>query len=111
VPSQNSRILTSLLTIMRLVILFFYLLLIILTLAFASLNAEIVNLHLYWWALKLPLAFIMIVSLGLGLVLGALVFIGKYLTLGLKYKKLSHQVGLLEKEIKNLRTIPIQDAH
>jgi len=96
---------------MRLVILFFYLLLIILMLAFAALNADMVNLNLYWWTLKLPLAFIMIMSLGFGLVLGALVFVSKYLSLSLRYKKLSHQVGLLEKEIKNLRTIPIQDSH
>jgi uncharacterized integral membrane protein len=96
---------------MRIVILFFYLLLIIVTLAFASLNADLVTLHLYWWTFKLPLAFILIVSLGLGLVLGAIVFTSKYLALGLKFKRLKHQVSMLEKEIKNLRTIPIQDSH
>ena len=96
---------------MRIVILFFYLLLIIVTLAFASLNADLVTLHLYWCEFKLPLAFILIVALGLGLALSAIVFTGKYLSLGLKFKKIKHQVIMLEKEIKNLRTIPIQDSH
>ena len=96
---------------MRIVFLFFYLALIILTLAFASLNADIVSLHLYWVVLKLPLAFILIVALGCGLVLGAIVFTSKYLALSFKFKKLKQQVAMLEKEIKNLRTIPIQDSH
>jgi len=96
---------------MRIVILFFYLLLIIVTLAFASLNADMVTLHLYWVVLKLPLAFILIVALGLGLILGAIVFTSKYFALSFKFKKLKQQVAMLEKEIKNLRTIPIQDSH
>jgi putative membrane protein len=96
---------------MRIVILFLYLLLIIVTLAFASLNSDMVTIHLYWLEYKLPLAFMLIISFGLGLILGAIVFTGKFIALRLKFNKLKHQVTILEKEIKNLRTIPIQDSH
>jgi putative membrane protein len=96
---------------MRLFILFTYLILVIICLGFAALNANPVTLKLYWISLELPLAFIMVLCLAAGLILGAILFLGKYLSLKHSYKKAKGQVGLLEKEIKNLRAIPIQDSH
>ncbi len=96
---------------MRLFILFTYLILVIFCLGFAALNANPVILKLYWISLELPLAFIMVLCLAAGLFLGAILFLGKYLSLKHAYKKAKGQVGLLEKEIKNLRAIPIQDSH
>jgi putative membrane protein len=96
---------------MRIFFLFFYLVLIIVSLAFAALNSNEVLLNLYWQSFKLPLAFIMIVCIGLGLLLGALVFLGRYWHLRCQYVRSKNQVSMLEKEIKNLRSIPIQDSH
>lgn len=96
---------------MRLFILFTYLILVIICLAFAALNASPVTLKLYWMTLQLPLAFIMVLCFASGLILGAILFMGKYLSLIHSFKKAKNQVGLLEKEIKNLRAIPIQDSH
>jgi putative membrane protein len=96
---------------MRIFFLFFYLVLIIVSLAFAALNSTEVVLNLYWQSLKLPLAFVMIVCIGLGLVLGAIVFLGRYWHLRCQYARSKNQVSILEKEIKNLRSIPIQDSH
>ncbi len=96
---------------MRLILLFFYLIIIIVSLAFAALNSNLVDLNLYWQHFKLPLAFVMISCIGLGLVLGFLVLIGKYWQLRCQFYRAKHQLALMEKEIKNLRAIPIQDSH
>jgi putative membrane protein len=95
----------------RLILLFIYLLLVVTCLGFAALNANMVTLKLYWASFELPLAFVMVVCFGSGLVLGALLFIGKYLALIQSLRHSKNQVNILEKEIKNLRAIPIQDAH
>jgi putative membrane protein len=96
---------------MRLFILFIYLLLIIVCLAFASLNANEVTLKLHWLTLQLPLAFIMVTCFAAGLVFGAIIFLGKYLGLRHSHHKIKNQISVMEKEIKNLRSIPIQDSH
>ena len=96
---------------MRFILIFLYLVIVIVSLAFASLNANLVDLNLYWHHLKLPLAFIMISCIGLGLLLGFLVLLGKYWQLRCQYFRVKHQLTMMEKEIKNLRAIPIQDAH
>lgn len=96
---------------MRLLILFVYLVLVILCLAFAALNANPVHLSLYWTTLDLPLAFIMVVCFACGLIFGAIVFFGKFLSLSHQQHKSKKQIAILEKEIKNLRAIPIQDSH
>lgn len=96
---------------MRLFLLFFYLLVLMTLLAFAALNSNMIDLNLYWQHFQLPLAFIMVVCMALGLLLGAVVFLGRYWQLRVQYFRAKHQVALLEKEIKNLRSIPIQDAH
>lgn len=96
---------------MRIFLLFFYLLLIVFSLAFAALNSTLVTVSLYWMTAQLPLAFVMIVCIGLGLILGALLFMGKYWMLRFRLNTVKHQVILLEQEIKNLRTIPITDPH
>ncbi len=96
---------------MRIFLLFFYLLLIVFSLAFAALNSTLVTVSLYWMTAQLPLAFVMIVCIGLVLILGALLFMGKYWMLRFRLNKVKHQVTILEQEIKNLRTIPITDPH
>jgi uncharacterized membrane protein YciS (DUF1049 family) len=95
----------------RLLLLFIYLLVVVVCLAFAALNANMVTLKLYWTSVELPLAFVMVVCFGGGLFRGALLFLGKYLGLVHAFRQSKSQVNLLEKEIKNLRAIPIQDAH
>ena len=96
---------------MRLLLLFIYLVLVIVCLAFAALNATPVELKLYWFNLHLPLAFVMVSSFAGGLVFGAIIFVSFYLGLSHQHHKIKKQISILEKEIKNLRAIPIQDSH
>jgi len=96
---------------LRLILLLIYLLVVVACLAFAALNANMVTLKLYWLTLELPLAFVMVVCFGVGLLLGSILFLAKYLALLHAQRQAKSQVTILEKEIKNLRSIPIQDSH
>lgn len=96
---------------MRLLIIIIYLFLIVLGISFAALNAGAVQINLYVKTLTMPVSVLMIIMLGLGLLVGFILFLGKYWRLKLHYSKIRNQLKLTEKEIKNLRNIPLKDQH
>jgi len=96
---------------MRFVMIAVYLLLILVGVSFAALNAGSVQINLYITTLKLPVSIVMIITLGLGMLIGFLLFLGKYWRLKLNYFKTCNQLKINEKEIKNLRNIPLKDQH
>ena len=53
----------------------------------------------------------MALMLGMGVGLGFLLFLVRYWHLKSEHRKLSNQLKLTEREIKNLRAIPIQNQH
>lgn len=89
----------------------FYLLLILFGISFAALNAVSVPVNLYVTKLTLPISVLMIVILGLGVCLGFCLFLARYWRLKAEHRKILSQLKLTEREIKNLRSIPIQDQH
>ncbi|MDH5178771.1 MAG: LapA family protein [Gammaproteobacteria bacterium] len=89
----------------------FYSLLVISGLVFAVLNSEQVALDYYFGKLELHLSLIMIVSLFFGAVLGVVVSMGHVLKARREINKLKKAVQLAEKEVSNLRTIPVKDNH
>lgn len=96
---------------MRLVIMIFYLILIVLGVSFSFLNATPLTVNLYFKSYTLPLSFLLIGVFTVGLIWGLFFFFMKYVRLKLAYRKLKDQLLLTEKEVKNLRSIPIQDQH
>ncbi|STX51356.1 Predicted membrane protein [Legionella busanensis] len=94
---------------MRLVMIIMYLFLIILGVSFAALNAVSVPINLYVTTLTLPLAVLIAVTLGIGLIVGFLIFLGRYWRLKVECFKIRNQLKLTETEIKNLRTMPLKD--
>lgn len=96
---------------MRILLTVFYVLLIILGISFAALNAASVQVNLYIIKLTLPISVLMAVMLGLGVCVGFFLFLGRYWSLKSEHRKISNQLKLTEREIKNLRSIPIQDQH
>jgi len=89
----------------------FYLLLILLGASFAALNASSVQVNFYFKTLTMPISVLMTLMLGIGLFLGFLLFLYRYWCLKVDYLKLKNQLKLTEKEIKNLRSIPLKDQH
>ncbi len=96
---------------MRLFFILIYLFLILLGVSFAALNAASVSINLYVTTVTLPISVLMTVMLGVGLVIGFLLFITRYWRLQAEHRKVKNQLKLTEKEIKNLRTIPLKDQH
>ena len=91
--------------------LFFYILLIILGVSFAALNASSVDVNFYLKTISIPISVLMTIMLGVGVFIGFILFIGRYWRLKIECRKINNQLKLTEKEIKNLRSIPLQDQH
>jgi len=98
-------------SVMRLLMLLFYLILIIIGVSFAALNATAVKINLYIIQFSIPISVLIIIVFGVGIIIGFLLFLCRYLRLKHEYKKVKKQLELTEKEIKNLRSIPLKDQH
>ena len=96
---------------MRIVMTIFYLILILVGISFAVLNATSVPVNVYFTTLHTPISVLMTLMLGVGVLLGLILFIVRYWRLRAEYRKIKNQLMLTEKEIKNLRAIPLQDQH
>jgi len=96
---------------MRIVITIFYLFLILVGVSFAVLNATSVHINLYVTTLKLPVSILMTLMLGAGLLLGFFLSLCKYWHIKTENRHIRNQLKMTEKEIKNLRAIPLKDQH
>ncbi|RUR12185.1 LapA family protein [Legionella sp. km772] len=96
---------------MRILLLVFYILLIIVGVSFAALNAASVEVNFYIKTISMPISVLMTIMLGLGVLIGFLLFISRYWRIKIECRKMKNQLKLTEKEIKNLRSIPLQDQH
>ena len=96
---------------MRIVMTIFYLVLILVGISFAALNASSVQVNFYFTTLKMPISVLMTLMLGVGIILGCILFLSRYWRLKAEHRKIKNQLRLTEKEIKNLRAIPLQDQH
>lgn len=96
---------------MRIIMMTIYLLLILIGVSFAALNASTVQVNLYLTTIKMPISVLMTLMLGIGVLIGFLLFVSRYWRLKAEHRKIKNQLKLTEKEIKNLRSIPLQDQH
>ena len=96
---------------MRLLMLVFYILLIIIGVSFAALNASSVAVNFYFKTVSMPISVLMTIMLGVGIIIGFILFFSRYWRLKIECRKIKGQLKLTEKEIKNLRSIPLQDQH
>lgn len=96
---------------MRIVMLVIYLVLIILGVSFAALNATAVQVNFYFNTYTMPISVLMTIMLGIGIIIGFVLFIFRYWRLKAECRRMVAQLKLTEKEIKNLRSIPLQDQH
>lgn len=94
---------------MRIIIWVIDVLLIIAGISFAVLNAAPVEINLYVTHISLPLALWMALVLALGIAMGFCLFIIRYWRLKVEHHKIKSQLKLMEREIKNLRSIPLED--
>lgn len=96
---------------MRIIRIIFYIILIILAISFAALNASSVQINLYLTTIKLPISVLMVLMIAVGLLLGFILSLPKYWKCKLDGLKTRNQLKITEKEIKNLRDIPLKNQH
>lgn len=94
---------------MRIINFIFILLIIIFGITFAILNSASVTLNYYIGQLSTPLSLILVIAFAVGCFVGIVVGIGLFIKMKVANYHLQQRLNLAEKEIKNLRTIPLQD--
>jgi len=79
--------------------------------AFSAINNNPVDIQYYLGTLTLPVSVVVIVSLVVGIILGALaIFVGS-LRLRYENKRLQKKITVNEQELNSLRILPIKDAN
>ena len=96
---------------LRLVYFSITLIVILFGVTFAVLNAENVQLNYYLGSVEMPLSLVLVLTMILGAALGILASLGFIISSRRNASKLKHSVEVAEKEIVNLRNIPIKDEH
>lgn len=85
--------------------------LVVLGVIFAVLNAEPVQLNFYFGEKHIPLSLAMILATLLGALLGVLASLHLILKSKRQVSRLKRAVDVAEKEVANLRAIPIKNPH
>lgn len=85
-------------------------LIVLLGVLFAVLNAQPVLLNYYFGSREMPLSLVLVIALAAGAVLGILASIGVLIRSRREMHKLRRAARLAEKEIDNLRSLPIRDV-
>lgn len=96
---------------LRLVYLTLTLFVIIFGIVFAVLNAESVQLNYYLGSIELPLSFVLVIAMIVGALLGIFASLSFIIGSRRRASKLKRSVEVAEKEIVNLRNIPIKNEH
>lgn len=96
---------------MRMLMIVIYFIMAVVVVAFAALNADSSQINLYFTTLTMPNALWMLLSCLFGVFIGFFLLMGRFLRLKSVVYKVKNQLKLTEKEIKNLRAIPLQDQH
>lgn len=72
-------------------------------------NDQLVSFHYYAGSIDMPFSFFLVLALVIGAVLGVLACLPLILALKREKARLTRQTVLAEREINNLRVIPVRD--
>jgi len=93
----------------RIISYFFLLIIVIFGMTFATLNSESVTINYYFGQSSLPLSLLLVLAFALGCFIGMVVGIWLLIKAKILNYRLRQRLNLAEKEIENLRAIPLQD--
>jgi lipopolysaccharide assembly protein A len=94
---------------MRIISYFLLLIIVLFGMTFATLNSESVTINYYLGQSSLPLSLLLVLVFAGGCLVGMLVGFGLLIKSKLHNYRLRQRLNLAEKEIDNLRNIPLQD--
>lgn len=87
----------------------FFLLVLVFGLFFGLLNAEPVEVNYYFGTREMPLSLILVMMLVAGALLGALAGLGLVLREKREIHRLRREIRVTEKELTNLRSLPLKE--
>jgi lipopolysaccharide assembly protein A len=96
---------------MRILSYILLIIIILLGITFALINHNPVTVNYYLGEVSLPLSFVLVFAFVSGCLLGLIVGLSILIKLKLKNYRLQQQLKVTEKEVENLRAIPLQDRH
>jgi putative membrane protein len=79
--------------------------------SFSILNSETVNINYYIGQRVMPLSLLLVIVFSGGCILGIVVGTWLYMKAKVKNYRLRQRLKMADKEIENLRAIPLQDKH
>lgn len=94
---------------MRIVSYLFLLIIVVFGVTFASLNSDSVTVNYYFSESTLPLSLLIVLVFSLGCLVGMLVGFWIIIKSKLNNYRVNQRLAMAEKEISNLRAIPLQD--
>lgn len=94
---------------MRIVSLFFILVIVIFGMTFATLNSDSVTINYYVGQYSLPLSLLLVLVFAAGCLVGMTAGLWLLVKSKIQCHRMQHRLTLAEKEIANLRAIPLQD--
>ena len=95
----------------RVIGLIFILVVLVFGLTFGIMNAESVQIDYYFGIGQMPLSLILVIAFVVGALFAAVINVGMILKLKRQIFKLRKEVRVTEKEVRNLRALPIKDKH
>lgn len=96
---------------MRIISLIISIIIILLGIGFASLNASPVSINYYIGTRSLPLSLLVVLTFSVGLLLGMFLVSLKVIRLKHDLRRTRSKARIAEKEVENLRAIPLKDTH
>lgn len=94
---------------LNIITIIFFIILIILGLTFSLLNSTPVELNYYFSSIQLPLAFALVTALVIGVLFGALAVLSMVVKLKRETMRLKKTIRASERELSQLRALPIKD--
>lgn len=85
------------------------LIIVIFGISFATLNSDPVNINYYLDTSRMPLSLVLVLAFALGCILGMAVCMWLLIKAKMHHYRLQQRLVMAEKEIENLRAIPLQD--
>ncbi|MGD8570309.1 MAG: LapA family protein [Gammaproteobacteria bacterium] len=95
----------------RIISLILLIVLTVITVTFTLLNSQPVKLNYYFGSYELDLLVVMIICLAVGAMLGVLAGVGKFVSLKQELMRKDKKIKLAERELENLRSLPLKDDH
>ena len=95
----------------RIIFLIIFLVVFLLGASFALSNAQEVRLSYYFFEKNVQLPWVIFGSMCIGVVLGIVAMMGIVIRLKHELSKKNKEVKVIEKEVANLRALPLKDKH